>query len=94
MTGAATLTSCNSPVVKDPVASFVTSQRFYKAEQGLRNLNYKKNKKTVGEFVTTPVTIDLSDLPDSVCFPVSEWVKIKATLKEGNDYYRDFIKHD
>lgn len=95
--GGATLTSCNLPssaypVVEKPVQSYITSQKFYKAEASLKNLNYKTKRSTVGESVTPFTTIDLSDMPDSVCFPLEEWVKMKATLLRGHDAYMDYKK--
>lgn len=94
MSGAATLTSCNPPTIKEPVQSYIISQKFQLAEKGLRNLNYKDKKKYVGEWIGDQETVDILDVPDSICFPVAEWVKIKATLKKGSEYYYDFRNYN
>ena len=84
--------SCNSPSIKESVDSCVTSQKFQVAKCGKRILDYKKDRATVGEWenISNNKTIPITEAGDQVCFSLEAWLlKIKPTLKEGHDFWKD-----
>jgi len=93
MSGIITLTACNSPTVKEPVESFVTSNKFQVYKSGNRTLDYKQSRELVGEWVSGSVSepMPLEEMPDSVCFSLESWLtKIKPKLKDGHDFWNDY----
>jgi hypothetical protein len=84
--------SCSSPSIVGTVDSCVTSNKFQEAECGKRILDYKQPKVKVGEWEDENKlqVVHLTDLPDSVCFTLSDYlVRIKPKLKEGSDAYHN-----
>ena len=84
--------SCKAPNVKDPVGSCMINVKKNIAVCGERNLNYKLERKSVGEWVNRPLAYDLIEAQNMVCFDLQDWLeRIKPTLKETADFYQDSI---
>ena len=86
------LTACKIPTVEVPVDSCVTSKQFQLSKCGQRNLDFKKERSTVGEWVDISKLEEkpLDEMEDQVCFSLESWLtKIKPRLKEGSDSYHN-----
>lgn len=84
------ISSCkNSPTIKKPIQTYIVNQKFQEAAAGKRELNYKKKKSDVGEWIEEPKFIPLFQAPEVMfCMSLEDWLKkVKPTLKAGSIYF-------
>lgn len=84
------MSSCkNAPVVKKPITTYIVNQKFQEAAVGPRELNYKKRKDIVGEWIGQPEFIRIDEAPEVMfCMSLNDWLKeVKPTLKAGSIFY-------
>lgn len=84
--------SCHPPTIKDPVTMYALSLEFNEAGFGLKDLNYKNDRTTVGEWVSDLNFTPIQSAPvDLMCFTMHDWlIVIKPKLKEASEYYHDY----
>lgn len=85
------MSSCQVPILKDPVEMNVINLRTGTASSGKKDLNIKHDPSKVGEWIAPPHRGIMDEIdPNQTCFPTRVWLKdIKPKLKEGSRAYRD-----
>lgn len=84
--------SCHSPTLEKPITMYALSLEFNEAGFGLKDLNYKHDRTTVGEWVSDLNFTPIQSAPtDMMCFTMHDWLLIvKPKLKEASEYYHDY----
>ena len=70
---------------------FAVSTKYNEAAKGLKNLDITSEPSDVGEWISPPTFIPLSEAPENMmCTSLESWlIRIKPTLKKGARAYQD-----
>ena len=81
-----------APTLKNPVEMYIIKQSLSEAGKGFKNLNYKTDKKGVGEWIGGLEFMNMNQAPnDLMCYPLKTWLEIvKPKMKEGSQHFDDY----